>query len=139
MNMPQSPGSRFLFYFRNTIRSAGYGETRKYTLLYLFMCVWSHDLEQIWSSRRVRPFNNCPLMVYLALRGLHEGDIVKCSWLDCVMFIYGSFSWKLVKIVTYRVKIQSVNFLMLLFGNESLTSLVLINIRHKLTGWQELG
>ena len=38
-----------------------------------------------------------------------------------------------------RVKIQSVNFLMLLFGNESLTSLVFINIRHKLTGWQELG
>ena len=47
--------------------------------------------------------------------------------------IYGSFSWKLVKTVTKRVKIQSVNFLMLLFGNESLTSLVYINIRHKMT------
>ena len=39
-----------------------------------------------------------------------------------------------VKIVTQRVKIQSVNFFMLLFGNESLISLVYINIRHKLTG-----
>ena len=33
-----------------------------------------------------------------------------------------------------RVKIQSVNLLMLLFGNESLTSLVYINIRHKMAG-----
>ena len=45
--------------------------------------------------------------------------------------VYGSFSWKLVKI-------ESVNFLILLFGNESLTSLEYINIRHKLTRWQEL-
>ena len=30
-------------------------------------------------------------------------------------------------------------FFMLLFGNESLTALMYINIRHKLTGWQELG
>ena len=41
---------------------------------------------------------------------------------------------KLAKTVTERVTIQSVNFLMLLFGNESLTALVYINIRHKLTG-----
>ena len=41
---------------------------------------------------------------------------------------YGSFSWN-----------RSVNFLMLFFGNESLTSLEYINIRNKLTGWQELG
>ena len=38
--------------------------------------------------------------------------------------INGSFSWKLVKTVTQRVKIQSVTFLMLLFGNERLTSVV---------------
>ena len=31
------------------------------------------------------------------------------------------------------------NFLMLLFGNESLTSLAYITIRNKLTGWQELN
>ena len=36
--------------------------------------------------------------------------------------------------MTQRVIIQSVNFFMLLFGNENLTSLVYINIRHKLTG-----
>ena len=54
--------------------------------------------------------------------------------------IHWSFSWKLVRTVTQRVTIQSVNFLMLLFGNERLTSLVYINIRHKLTWWQpELG
>ena len=41
--------------------------------------------------------------------------------------------------MTQRVKIQSVNFFMLLFGNESLTSFAFINIRHKLTGWQEPG
>ena len=35
--------------------------------------------------------------------------------------------------------IQSKCDCMLLFGNESLTSLAGINIRHKLTGWQELG
>ena len=35
--------------------------------------------------------------------------------------------------MTYRVKIQSVKFLMLLFGTESLTSLVYRNIKHKLT------
>ena len=42
----------------------------------------------------------------------------------CLCRIYGSFFWKLVKTVTKRVKIQRVNFLMLLFGNESLTALV---------------
>ena len=41
--------------------------------------------------------------------------------------LYGSFSWKLVKIVTERVKIQSVNFFILLFGKESLTSLVYVH------------
>ena len=51
----------------------------------------------------------------------------------------GSFSWKLVKTVTQRVKIHFLKFFyMLLFGYESLTSLVYINIKHKLTGWQEL-
>ena len=51
----------------------------------------------------------------------------------------GSFSWKLVKTVTQMVKIHFLNFFyMLLFGYESLTSLVYINIKHKLTGWQEL-
>ena len=57
-------------------------------------------------------------------------------------FTYGSFSWKLVEncdIEGKILKIQNMNFLMLLFGNESLTSLVYKNIRHKLTGWQELG
>ena len=55
------------------------------------------------------------------------------------LYVGHSISWKLVKIVAYRVKIQSVIFLMLLLGNESLTSLVFINIRHKLKGWQKLG
>ena len=36
--------------------------------------------------------------------------------------------------VTQMVKIQSVNLFILLFGYESLTSRVYINIRHKLTG-----
>ena len=62
-----------------------------------------------------------------------EIEIILLSVIDS--YIYGSFSWK----SWHRGYKFRVNFLMLLFGNESLTSVVYIKIRHKMPGWQELG
>ena len=74
------------------------------------------------------------LKIYMYSDSKKSQEVRKTQTQNLFSNIYGSFSLKLDKIVTQRVKIQSVNFLMLLFGNESLTSLVYINIRHKLTG-----
>ena len=67
---------------------------------------------------------NAPLMCQIPL----------CNTCWRLRSLYGSF-WKLVKMVTYSVKKSECEFVCVIIWKWKLY----INIKHKLTGWQELG